>query len=187
VVGGQLVLDAYYDDTNPRQPLVGLCQVTDYQVMKAPALARLLTVAALTGVVELLSGEGINFSTMQVPFTLTDGVLEIKDGRASGTALGLTAKGQVDLDNDKLALEGTIVPAYVLNSVLGRIPLVGSIFTNEKGGGVIAMNYSMTGPSKDPNVTVNPLSALTPGFLRKLFNIFDDGSEREVRPEEAKP
>ncbi|HVI51557.1 MAG TPA: AsmA-like C-terminal domain-containing protein [Candidatus Sulfotelmatobacter sp.] len=187
VVGGQLTLDAYYDDANPREPLIGQCQVTDYQVMKAPALARLLTVAALTGVVELLSGEGINFSTMQVPFVLTDGVLEIKDGQASGTALGLTARGQVDLDNDKLALEGTIVPAYVLNSVLGRIPLLGSIFANEKGGGVIAMNYSMSGPSKDPSVMVNPLSALTPGFLRKLFNIFDDGSGREVRPDEKAP
>jgi len=122
-----------------------------------------------------------------VPFVLTDGVLEIKDGQASGTALGLTARGQVDLDNDKLALEGTIVPAYVLNSVLGRIPLLGSIFANEKGGGVIAMNYSMSGPSKDPSVMVNPLSALTPGFLRKLFNIFDDGSGREVRPDEKAP
>ena len=186
VVGGNLVLDAYYDDADPKQPLIGLCQVSDYQVMKAPALARLLTVAALTGVVELLSGQGINFSTMKVPFTLTEGVLDIKDGQASGPALGLTAKGQVDLDNDKMALEGTVVPAYVLNSVFGRIPLVGSLLTNEKGGGVFAMNYSMSGPSADPSVLVNPLSVLTPGFLRKLFNIFDDGTGTEVRPEEKK-
>lgn len=182
MVGGQLAVDAYYDDANPNEPLIGKCQVTDYQVVKVPALARLLTVAALTGVVELLSGEGINFSTLQVPFVLTNGVLEIKDGQASGTALGLTARGQVDLDNDKMALEGTIVPAYVVNSVLGRIPVLGSIFANEKGGGVIAMNYSMSGSTSDPSVMVNPLSALTPGFLRKLFNIFDDGSGREVRP-----
>jgi len=158
--------------------------VHDYQVMKAPALARLLTVAALTGIVDLLSGDGIHFSTLEAPFTLTDGVLDLRDARASGTELGLTIKGQVDLDQDVVALEGTIVPAYAINSVLGHIPLVGSLFSAEKGGGIIAMNYSMRGPSADPSISVNPLSALTPGFLRKLFDIFDNGTETKVRTEE---
>ena len=133
VVGGKLAVDASYDDADPRQPLTGLATVADYQVVKAPALARLLTVAALTGIVDLLQGQGIPFSTMDVPFTLTDGVLELKDARAFGTALGITAKGRVDLDNDVLALEGTVVPIYALNSVLGNIPLVGGLFSAEKG------------------------------------------------------
>ncbi len=182
MVGGQLTMEGTFDDADPRQPLTGLATVADYQVVKAPALARLLTVAALTGIVEVLSGEGIHFSTLKAPFTLTDGVLELRDVRAYGTALGITAKGQVDLDSDMLALEGTVVPAYAINSVLGDIPLVGRLFSLEKGGGVIAMNYSMKGPAADPRVTVNPLSALTPGFLRKLFDVFDTGTETEVRP-----
>ena len=181
MVGGKLSVDAYYDDNSPRQPLKGTVTVADYQVMKAPAVARLLTVAALTGIGDVLLGKGIQFNTLDAPFTLTDGVLELHDARASGTELGITAKGQVDLDYERLALEGTIVPAYAINSVLGKIPLIGDLFSNEKGGGIIAMNYSMNGPSKDPDVRVNPLSALTPGFLRKLFNVFDDGSETDVR------
>jgi hypothetical protein len=182
MVGGKLVVDGVYDDANPRQPLKGVATVSDFQLVKAPSLARLLTVAALTGIVDLLEGSGIPFATLEAPFTLTDGVLTLNDARASGTALGLTVKGQVDLDNDVLALEGTVVPIYALNSALGKIPVLGSLFSNEKGGGVFAMNYSMNGPSKDPSVVVNPLSALTPGMLRKLFNIFDNGSETEVRP-----
>ncbi len=140
--------------------------------------------AALTGIVDLLQGSGIPFATLEAPFTLTDGVLALNDARTSGTALGLTAKGQVDLDRDMMALEGTVVPIYALNSVLGKIPLVGSLFSSEKGGGVFAMNYSMIGPSKDPSVVVNPLSAFTPGMLRKLFDIFDSGDETEVRPKD---
>jgi hypothetical protein len=187
LIGGQLLVEAFYDDANPRQPLKGVATVTDYQVVKAPALARLLTVAALTGIVDLLAGDGISFSTLDAPFTLTDGVLMLNDARASGTALGITAKGQIDLDNDVMALEGTVVPAYVLNSAFGRLPVIGGLFAAEKGGGVFAMNYSMKGPSQDPSVMVNPLSALTPGFLRKLFNIFDDGSETAVRQGVEKP
>jgi uncharacterized protein YhdP len=182
VVGGRLLVDGWYDDGDPWQPLSGVATVADYSVVKAPALARLLTVAALTGIVELLTGQGIHFSTLEAPFTLTDGVLQLKDARASGPALGLTAKGQVDLDYDVLALEGTVVPIYVLNSVLGQIPVLGPVFSGEKGGGIVAMNYSMKGPAGDPRVTINPFSALTPGFLRKLFNIFDQPGDTEVRP-----
>jgi hypothetical protein len=185
VVGGRLVVDSHFDDADPRQPLIGVATVTDYSVVKAPALARLLTVAALTGIVEMLAGQGIHFSTLDAPFKLTDGVLELRDARASGPALGITAKGQIDLDYDVLALEGTIVPIYVLNSALGQIPLVGALFSNEKGGGVLAMNYSMKGPAPDPRVTVNPLSALTPGFLRRMFDVFDKRSDTEVRPDPA--
>jgi hypothetical protein len=64
------------------------------------------------------------------------------------------------------------VPAYVFNSLLGRIPVLGWMFSPEKGGGVIAARYSVRGPLESPEVTVNPLSTFTPGFLRNLFNIF---------------
>jgi hypothetical protein len=180
--GGTLAVDGYIDDAKKEQPFVGTLKVSDYYVRNAPALARLLTVVAMTGIVDVLQGEGVGFSSLDVPFTLTDGLLVIHDGRAWGAALGLTAKGQIDLDRSQMALEGTVVPAYVFNSVLGNIPVLGWLITGgDKGGGVIAFNYSMKGPTADPSVMVNPLSALTPGFLRKLFNIFDDGSATDAR------
>ena len=144
-------------------------------------------VAALTGALDVLSGSGIHFSTLIAPFTLTDGVIELSDARTSGTELGLTAKGQIDLTHDRLALEGTIVPLYAVNSALSRIPLIGGLFSAEKGGGIIAMNYSLKGPTSDPSVSVNPLSVLTPGFLRQFFDLFSDGSGTQVRPRDADP
>ena len=180
--GGDLGIEGYVDDTRKDQPFVGTIKVSDYHVRNAPVLARLVTVAALTGVVDLLQGEGVGFSSLEAPFTLADGLVEVKDVRAWGAALGITAKGQIDLDRSRIAMEGTVVPAYALNSVLGKIPVLGWLVTGgEKGGGVIAFNYTMKGSTDDPVVTVNPLSALTPGFLRNLFNIFDDGSETNAR------
>lgn len=182
MVGGKLEVDAAYDDSRDDQPLSGTVKVADYNIVQAPVLARLLTVAALTGIVDVLKGEGVSFTTLDAPFTLTDGLLKVKEARAYGPALGITAKGEIDLDRGRMALEGTVVPAYALNSVLGNIPVLGWLVTGgDKGSGLVAFNYSMRGPSQDPNVVVNPLSALTPGFLRKLFNIFDDGSETEAR------
>ena len=180
--GGLLSVDGYMDDSRPEQPFVGTLKVSDYYIRNAPALARLLTVVAMTGIVDVLQGEGVGFSSLEVPFTLSDGLLTVHDGRAWGAALGLTAKGEIDLDRSRMALEGTVVPAYVFNSVLGNIPVLGWLITGgDKGGGVIAFNYTMKGPTADPSVVVNPLSMLTPGFLRKLFNIFDDGSATDAR------
>lgn len=182
LMGGDLAIEGYVDDAKPDQPFVGVIKVSEYHVRNAPVLARLLTVAALTGVLDVLQGEGMGFSSLEAPFTLSDGLVEVRDVRAWGAALGITAKGQIDLDRSRMAMEGTVVPAYAVNSVLGKIPVLGWLMTGgEKGGGIIAFNYSMKGPTDDPTVIVNPLSALTPGFLRNLFNIFDDGSETHAR------
>lgn len=182
MVGGRLEVDAAYDDSRDDTPLAGTVRISDYNIVNAPVLARLLTVAALTGIVDVLKGEGVSFTNLEAPFVMTDGLVKLKEARAYGPALGLTAKGEVDLDRGRMAVEGTVVPAYAINSVLGNIPVLGWLITGgEKGGGLVAFNYTMKGPSMEPDVTVNPLSALTPGFLRNLFNIFDDGSETEAR------
>ncbi|HMA50098.1 MAG TPA: AsmA-like C-terminal region-containing protein, partial [Magnetospirillaceae bacterium] len=174
VKGGALSITGTLQDDDPARPLTGIAKIDDFQLVHAPVLAKLLTVAGLTGIVDLLSGQGIHFTGLEMPFTYTDGILEVKDGQASGSALGVTAKGRVDLDNDKLGLEGTVVPAYVINSALGNLPVVGGIFSAEKGGGLFAIDYQMKGAMGDPDITFNPLSALTPGFLRGLFHIFDE-------------
>jgi hypothetical protein len=171
--GGKMKLNAVYDDKAPGRPLSGRLKVEDFQLENAPVLAKLLTVAGLTGILDLMSGQGIHFDKLDMPFSYVDGWLAISDGQAAGSALGFTAKGRIDLQTDRSALEGTLVPAYAINSVLGGIPILGPLLAPEKGGGIIAMNFQMKGPTGDPSFTVNPLSALTPGFLRHLFDIFD--------------
>ncbi|MBI4967664.1 MAG: AsmA-like C-terminal domain-containing protein [Rhodospirillales bacterium] len=174
MVGGTLALDGKFDDAKPDRPLAGTLRIEDYHVIRAPVLTRLLTVAALTGIVDLLSGQGVGFSKLEAPFVMAANKITVRDMRTAGLALGLTAKGNIDLAADQLALEGTIVPAYLVNSLLGNIPVLGNIFTGgDKGGGLLAFTYTMKGPVDDPSVSVNPLAALAPGFLRNLFGIFD--------------
>jgi uncharacterized protein YhdP len=172
--GGELAITGIYDDKNPARPLAGVARIKNFQLAEAPVLAKLLTVAGLTGIGDLLSGQGIHFNELEMPYTYVDGLLVVNDGQASGSALGITARGKIDLDHDKLGLEGTVVPAYAINSALGSLPLVGGIFSAEKGGGIIGINYQMKGPMSEPDFMVNPLSALTPGFLRNLFHLFDE-------------
>lgn len=176
--GGTLALAAESDDANPQRPLDGTLKIDDFQLIHAPVLAQLLSIAGLTGIGDLLSGQGIHFAKLEVPFFYQAGVLQLYDGQAAGNALGITAKGRVDLENGELALEGTLVPAYVINSALGGLPLVGGLFAPEPGGGLLAINYQVNGPSDHPSLMVNPLSALTPGFLRRFFDLFGAATDR---------
>jgi len=153
---------------------------------KAPFLAKLLAVASLTGLLDALSGKGIAFDRADVPFVKTGDDIEIKDARAHGNAVGFTANGRLDLDKDTMNITGTVVPAYSLNSVFADVPLIGRILVPEKGSGLFAATYSMRGAIDNPDVTVNPLATLTPGFLRGLFNIFD-APEKKPEKKDAAP
>jgi hypothetical protein len=66
-------------------------------------------------------------------------------------------------------LKGTLVPLFGINSVLGAIPLLGDVLVSKKGEGVFGMTYSISGNADRPNVGVNPLSVLTPGIFRRIF------------------
>jgi hypothetical protein len=137
--GGVLQLEGAYDDRLPSGPLKGTLLINDYRIIKAPGFGKLLSVLSLTGIVDALQGEGVGFNVLRAPFTFDKGVLQIADAKATGVSLGYTANGRIFTATDTIDVEGTLVPAYVVNSALGKLPLIGGIFSGgEEGGGVFA-------------------------------------------------
>ena len=106
---------------------------------------------------------------MNGPFTPKNTVISVLEARARGRAIGATADGYIDRPKSQIALKGSLVPAYGLNSVLGNIPLLGDVLVSKKGEGVFGVTYSATGNAEQPKIDVNPLSVLTPGILRRIF------------------
>ena len=176
VVGGRIQVTGYSDGPTPTHPIIASVQARDFVMVKAPALAKLLTVASFTGVLDLLGGQGILFQGLDGDFVLHDGVATTELMRIYGASLGLTAKGKIDFDGDAIDLQGVVVPAYSVNNFLSKIPLLGTLLTGGEGEGLIAVVYNVKGPVDDPEVSVNPLSALTPGFLRNIFTAGSGGS-----------
>lgn len=155
----------------PEAPLQGRLETKGFRLVEAPAMAKLLTVASLTGIGNLLSGEGIEFDRAVGRFTLDDDLITTPLFRAYGSSLGITAKGQIDLEGAETDISGTLVPAYSVNRILGEIPILGRILTGGEGEGILGVTYRVTGAIEDPEVSVNPLSILAPGFLRGLFGV----------------
>ena len=171
VVGGRIEMNGLTDSAKPGRPIVGKLRMSEFRSVRASILARVLSVALLTGVLDSLTGEGIRFSGLEMDFAYADPRLDITEAKATGPSLGVTARGTLNLDAEIIDLDGTIVPANAINSLPGRIPIIGDLLTG-RGGGVFAATYKVSGPMAEPRVTVNPLSALAPGFLRNLFGVF---------------
>ncbi|HTQ12811.1 MAG TPA: AsmA-like C-terminal domain-containing protein [Rhizomicrobium sp.] len=147
----------------------GTLTLKDIRVLNQPFLTRLFTAGSLEGFVNLMRGEGVVLDKAEVPFTTHGDVIDVHDARASGPSIGITADGYLDRRTSTLALKGAVAPAYGLNSVLGAIPLLGDVLVSKKGEGILGMTYNATGSFDSPDVSMNPLSVLAPGILRRIF------------------
>ncbi len=139
----------------------GRISITNVRVRDAPVLAELLGAISVVGMLEQLGGEGILFNEVFAGFALSPNAVELRQGRAAGASLGVTMQGVYWFDNSRLDMEGVISPIYIVNAVGQAV--------SRRGEGLFGFNYRLRGNADDPRVTVNPLSILTPGFLRDIF------------------
>jgi hypothetical protein len=169
IVGGRIAITGQVSDATGKRVLRGHVDGDNYNLIRAPGLAKVLSLTSLNAIGSMLAGSGIPFSTLRGDFAYSEDRLVLENLLAYGGALGVTASGLLELGPHRLDIQGTIVPAYTLNSMIGNFPVLGSLLLGGEGQGLFAANYRATGSAADPQVSVNPLSALTPGFLRRIF------------------
>jgi hypothetical protein len=166
--GGELTLEEEYGGATPA---TGKLTLVKFRLLKAPAFTRVMQALTVYGVPEATSGPGLLFDRAIVPFSISEDILRLQNARAYSASLGFTASGTIGLDDNTADIDATIIPAYALNTLPGKIPLIGHLFTAEKGGGLISVRAKIKGNLDDPEVAVNPLSAFTPGVFRDLFGL----------------
>ncbi|MFO1127382.1 MAG: AsmA-like C-terminal domain-containing protein [Rhodospirillales bacterium] len=153
-------------DGSPR--LSGVVKIRNFRLVRAPLLARALDLLALSGLRDLLTGRGMPFWGLRIPFQEADGIVELNDVRVAGPAVGLTGSGVINLADNTVDMQGTIIPFYWANNLIRSIPLLGPLLT---GGteGLFAASYRVTGSLKDPTVNVNPYAMILPSLVRELL------------------
>ena len=138
-------------------------------MQEVPALAKLLTLASLQGIADLLTGEGIRFTDFEIKFSNKDKLMKIEELYAIGPAISLLMEGYIE-SNDLVSLKGTMVPATTINRTISSIPLLGDILVGKKvGEGVFGVSFKIKGPPKKLKTTVNPVKTLTPRFITRTL------------------
>jgi len=161
--GGQMwvALDA---PTQEQMPQSGTLFIRSFSVRGEPALERVVS-----GAPGAAGAHGVDFSEMRSDFTRSPGKMIIRDGIVRGPLVGATIEGQIDYIRDDVHLRGTFVPFYGLNNMFGQIPIVGLFLGGGSREGLLGINYEAVGPPGSPRITVNPVSAIAPGLLRKFI------------------
>ncbi len=157
--------------------------IKNFSIKDASFLARLLQLASFTGLLEILANEGIPFTNLQGAFNIDKSIIKIDNTRFEGLSLGASTRGSINLKNKELDLEGVLIPAYAINAIINKIPLLGKIITGIEGEGIIGFNYKVTGNYENPEYTINPFSVLTPGIIRSIFKVFGDDNKKEKKEE----
>jgi hypothetical protein len=144
-------------------------KIYDFKLKELPALTKILSLASLQGIADLLSGEGIRFSEFEMNFDNKADLMTINEIYAIGPAISILMDGYVEKDN-LVSLRGTLVPATTINKTIGSIPLIGNILVGQKvGEGVFGVSFKIKGPPKDLETTVNPIKTLTPRFITRTL------------------
>jgi hypothetical protein len=143
--------------------------IFDFKVKEMPALTKLLSLASLQGIADLMTGEGIRFNEFEMNFNNKNKLMTIDEIYAIGPAISILMNGYIE-SNKLISLRGTMVPATTLNKVIGSLPLIGNILVGKKiGEGVFGVSFKIKGPPKKLKTTVNPIKTLTPRFITRTL------------------
>jgi hypothetical protein len=143
--------------------------IDNFKVQKIPVLAKILTLASLQGIADLLTGEGVRFTDFEMIYSNKGNLMTIDEIYAIGPAISIMMEGYVE-SKKLVSLRGTLVPATTINRTISSIPLLGNLLVGKKvGEGVFGVSFKIKGPPKDLKTTVNPIKTLTPRFITRTL------------------
>ena len=146
-----------------------ILKIDNFKLREVPILAKLLTLASLNGIADLLTGEGIRFTDFEMKFSNKKKLMTIDELYAIGPAISILMEGYIESEK-LISLRGVMVPATTINRAIASIPLIGDILVGKKvGDGVFGVSFKVKGAPKKLKTTVNPIKTLTPRFITRIL------------------
>ena len=143
--------------------------IDNFKVKEVPVFAKLLSLASLQGIADILTGEGLRFTDFEMNFSNQKGLTTIEEMYAIGPAVSILMDGYIK-NNELISLRGTLVPATTINRSISSIPLLGKILIGDKTGeGVFGVSFKIKGSPKALKTSVNPIKTLTPRFITRTL------------------
>ncbi len=163
--GGKLLFTSLIEGSNSNSKLL----IEDFKVINAPGVIKLLSLADLGGLRDLVEAEGLTFDVLEIDMEKKNGFLKLNEILALGPSMSVLMEGYQD-ENGLISLRGTLVPAKTLNRLISKIPVIGNIvIPKEAGEGLFGISFKIKGPKGKTKTTINPIKTLTPRFIQKII------------------
>ena len=153
----------------PNKSSITEVKIENFYLKEMPVLTKILSVASLTGALDILEGKGIFFKEAYLKYELVNKELRILECYGTGPSLGFVLGGRIGKD-DFASLNGSLAPANTINNIVREIPVVGKILTGKKGDGIFGASFKIKGKD-NLKVEVNPIKTLTPRFIQRFLKI----------------
>lgn len=105
------------------------------------------------------------FESIRASFSIGHGQLVIHDAVFNGQLVRAALQGKVDLGSQTINASGTYLPMSRLTWVALPTLLTGPY------EGLFGVRFVIQGPLAKPEVIVNPMWLIPPGFFRKIFEM----------------
>ncbi|MEL0235591.1 MAG: hypothetical protein VW910_03750 [Pelagibacteraceae bacterium] len=145
-------------------------KINNFYLKEMPILTNILSIASLTGALDVLEGKGIFFKEAYLKYELRNNELKIIECYGTGPSLGFIIEGRVGKDNFT-SLSGSLAPANTINNIVRGIPIIGKVLTGKKGDGIFGASFKIKG-NKDLKTEVNPIRTITPRFVQRFLAVF---------------
>ncbi len=192
VVGGEASLKVYLDRKGYAEK-TGTLWVRKFNVLGDEVLSEVVSTSSQFDADGNLiqkrrpQKQRIYFDKLKAPFSIGQGQFVLRNAYVNGPLMGATLRGHVDFDRNRINLGGTYIPAYGLNAALGNVPLLGQLLVGRSGEGVFGLTFGIKGRLQKPTVLINPVSAVTPGIFRQIFDFTSNKPKIIPKKEKSRP
>jgi hypothetical protein len=187
-VGGAMNLEVNLDGQGAAER-TGTLWARDFLVLGDPIISEVLQNADGTpsGQRRTVMREQFDFEIMRVPFSVGHGQFVMHDAVINGQLVSASMRGKVDFRAQMLNVGGTYVPMSGLMRAPAAVPLLGPLLTGPRGEGIFGITFVIQGPMARPEVVVNPLSLITPGIFREIFQMTNPNPKVQRRDDTPNP
>ena len=142
----------------------------DFVFLDTPFLADFITLFSLQGLAQKLKDGGIIFESLNAKYELSEDKLRIVDSLLKGSELGIQFDSVIGLEDDYFLTTGSVIPAYTINTLLTKFPIVGDIITaGSPEDGLIGAKFEVEKEDDEYKISYNPISVFVPNLIKNFL------------------
>ncbi len=148
-------------------------KVKDFSISKDAKYYDLISTSRLLDVFSLLQNNQDEFNYLEVPITKRGKIFNFDHAIMLGGTVAFSFKGEAIPFNKTAIVNGTYGPLYLFEQNFKDVPFINELFGKNVEESLLAADFKVIKNGSETEFIFNPLSILTPGKTRNIFDIWE--------------